>query len=132
MSRMKALIPALLALAASVPATSAFAQPEDGASRASITVMAPREEQVGRTSSGGKIRELTAQSVVYIDDLDLHTPAGRDELKARIKAAAEDTCKWLDGIYPLDTPVDEPHSCVHRAVMGTQSQVDAVLANYSG
>jgi UrcA family protein len=123
----------LLALAiagASIsPAGVAIAQPgatTDEADRAAITVVVPRPRQTDRSYTGIPIETLTAQSIVYIDDLNLRTEAGRSELNARVKAAAQSACDWLDELYPLAEPGNA--ECVSEAVRRAESQIDAALA----
>ncbi len=97
-----------------------------------ITVLAPRVEQVDTPNSLRTTRQLTASSLVYFDDLNLQTKAGREALYSRVKQAAQETCDWLDQIYPLDQPLTDDRECVRDAISNAQAQVDRALANYEG
>ena len=94
----------------------------------SIVVLAPRARENGKTYSGIPIETLSAQSVVYFDDLDLSTQAGREELGNRVEQAAETACGWIDEVYPLSTPIG-PDDCARDAVKRAQDQVDAAIAS---
>lgn len=102
-------------------------------SRASITVTAPRMRQTGRGTSGAPIQTITTQSVVYTDDLNLRTRAGKDELAARIDAAAREACAWLDEVYPMTNPATTtPQNCRADAVKQAQAQVTAAVTRAGG
>lgn len=114
-----------------MPLMPAYAQSQaqaDVDSRAAITVLAPRARTTERSpTTGAPIQTLTAQSIVYVDDLDLRTPAGRSEMKNRIEVAAKDACSWLDEVYPMATPPGTGE-CMREAVKRTDAQVQALLA----
>ena len=98
--------------------------------RSAITVTAPYKRQTERSSTtGAPIETMEAQSVVYYDDLDLGTEAGRDELSNRVNAAAEGACKWLDEVFPPNATTTPATSgdCKREAVKRAQAQVDAAL-----
>lgn len=122
---------ATLLTAVAVPAQPALAQ---GASeRPSITVLAPRARQTGRDSAtGAPIETLTAQSIVYTDDLNLATEAGRDQLDERIEVAAREACEWLDEVYPMSPTMTGTTAgdCVSEAVARTSDQVEEAVAAY--
>ena len=122
-----------IAMTAAIPHVPALAQGEaDRADSSAITVCAPRREQTRRSSSGvGTERVLTSSSSVYYDDLNLHTQWGRDQLDDRIKLAAEQTCDYLDSIYPLDSSRSETSDCVRKAVRDTRPQVYVAIASYT-
>lgn len=122
---------AAAATLASVPFRHAIAETgADTQTRAAITVMAPRVSSEESSDMIGKERTLTASSVVYIDDLNLRTPSGRDELENRVKTAARETCLWLDDVYPLGIEVTSERECINDAVESAQAQMDRALANY--
>lgn len=99
--------------------------------RSAITVLAPRvRESRERSASGFPIQTLTAQSVVYIDDLDLRTETGRSELSNRVNLAAKEACDWIDQVYPLAQPSDA--DCQRDAVKRAQDQVDSAIAKAGG
>ncbi len=133
MSRYTLIGGAAAAVLASVPFAGAGAQVDGAdANRAAITVLAPRVATEQDTDLVGQTRTLTASSIVYIDDLDLRSQAGRDELKDRVKLAAQETCEWLNEIYPLDGTQSAESDCVETAVAQTQPQIDQALAQYGG
>jgi UrcA family protein len=120
------------ALVGFVPSGAASAQAQETTApdtRPSITVMAPRSRETGKTYTGIPIETLTAQSRVYIDDLNLRTEAGRNELGDRVQAAARSACEWLDEVYPLSSKLTGDNECVKGAVARAQDQVDAAIAN---
>jgi len=104
----------------------------DADSRNAITVLAPRARTTERSgTTGAPIQTLTAQSIVYVDDLDLRTPAGRAEMKNRIEVAAKDACSWLDEVYPMAEPPGTGQ-CTSEAIKRTQDQVNTLIARYGG
>ncbi|GFM30685.1 UrcA family protein [Novosphingobium sp. PY1] len=118
------------AVASALPASNALAQEtsQDAVqNRAAITVVAPRARQTDRTYTGVPIETLTAQAVVYVDDLNLSTAAGKAKLDDRVAAAAKTACAWLDEVYPLATPIG-PDDCERDAIKRAKSQVDAAVA----
>lgn len=121
-----------LAAAGMLPQTipAASAQPVATDATGSITVLAPRVRQTGRSpTTGAPIETLTSQSIVNVADLNLRTPAGRDELAARISAAAGRACDWLNEVYPSGPTTTPPDSeCRAEAIKRAQSQVDAAIA----
>ncbi len=98
----------------------------DAETRASITVLAPRVRETNRTGSIFPEQIISTQSVVYIDDLDLTTASGRDELNDRIELAAKESCEWLDELYPLSTP--DADQCQREAVARAEDDVEAAIA----
>jgi UrcA family protein len=115
-----AAIAALIAVAPNAPAVA-----KDGAQNA-ITVTAPRVRREGRDSAGIPVQTVSIDALVDYSDLDLQTAAGRDQLQERVRAAAEDSCAWLDELYPLDDTTD-PADCVRRAVGTASSQIDEAI-----
>ncbi len=131
----RSIVAGSLALAAAglLPFTPSVAQSgsdPSASTRAAITVTAPRARQTGRTAYGAPIETLTAQSVVYIDDLNLRTEQGRDELSDRVELAAQRACKWLDEVYPFQKTTSDTE-CKLDAVKRAQAQVDAAIAQSS-
>ena len=123
-----------IAMTAAIPHVPALAQGEaDRADSSAITVYAPLREQTRRSSSGvGTERVLTSSSSVYYDDLNLHTQWGRDQLDDRIKLAAEQTCDYLEDLYPLDSSSTSSFECVKKAVRDARPQVYLAVANFDG
>lgn len=137
MSRMN-LIGAMATIAASaaplLPIT-VKAQTAEAADRAAITVTAPRARTTGRNpATGAPIQTITTQSLVYIDDLDLRTKAGRDVLDVRVAAAAKEACDWLNEVYPA-TPLSVPASqadCRTDAIRTAQAQIKDAITRSGG
>lgn len=107
-----------LAVAAAVIAPVApepvFAQ--DGAQ--DIVVTAPRHGK--RSSSGEPLETVTHATRVKISDLDLASPAGKQELDTRLHKAAQTSCRWLDAHYPV---VDKESDCENAAVADAKTRV---------
>ena len=125
MAAISACVVPLAAAAAQAPDSDAAAR-----TRPAITVIAPRARQTGRTYTGIPIETLSAQSVVYFDDLNLRTEDGQKELKDRVATAARESCKWLDEVYPLTKPIG-PDDCAMDAAKRAQDQVDAAIKDAS-
>ena len=120
MSRSIILGTAAATILAAAPLQTAIAQ-ADPPREPAITVFAPRI---------GKVRTLTTSSVVYADDLNLNTASGREALKQRVETAAEETCEWLNDLYPLDHPIGSERGCIEEAVEGAEEQMLAAIADY--
>ncbi|MFA7595827.1 MAG: UrcA family protein [Novosphingobium sp.] len=135
MSRSLVFLPLALAMSMTLPLLPAQAQSQaqaDADSRTAITVLAPRARTTERSgTTGAPIQTITTQSIVYVDDLDLRTPAGRAEMKNRIEVAAKDACSWLDEVYPMAEPPGTGQ-CTAEAIKRTQDQVNTLLASYGG
>jgi len=73
-----------------------------------VTVQASRvvEKQVGRTSSGIPIVDVSLSYGVSYAGLDLNTNAGVTELEKRVKDAAMKACTELSRQYPLSNQTD--------------------------
>jgi|GEM_PF-1287285 len=112
---------------AAIPLTPVLAEVQ--ASQAdpnSITVLAPYVESKKRDGTSTE-RRLTASSIVYIEDLNLRTAEGREELQERVQLAAEETCAWLDDLYPLDSTSNGRADCVRSAVRSAENQMQAAF-----
>lgn len=125
---------AAMVAAGFVPLAPAVVFAQTGAEetdRAAITVMAPRARQTGRSATGAPIMTLTAQSVVYYDDLNLRSEADRRRLSERVEAAAREACAWLDEVYPPSpTTSADARDCRADAVASAKEQVEAAIAGY--
>jgi UrcA family protein len=96
-----------------------------------IVVEAPIvRHQVGRTSIGVKIEVIELKRRVSYADLDLVKYADVNELKARIKTTAKESCEKLSDMFPLAEPTGGKgiRSCTDKAVAGTEEQVQAAIA----
>lgn len=115
--------------------TAAVAQPDRAglSSSSSITIDAPSKQRTGIDPfTGAPIDTLTASSTIYDGDLDLATPSGRDRLDHRVAVAAQDTCHWLDRVYPAapGSSLTTNGQCVREAIYGTSNQVHAAITDY--
>jgi UrcA family protein len=109
------------AAVAAVPSLPAQAQ---GAYDSTIVIEGPRVERRGGD------RVMTSSSLVYYDDLRLDTEFGRDQLRARVKDAARETCDMLEDAYPGSPSISAERRCVLNAVRGANTQVAAAIARY--
>ncbi len=73
-----------------------------------VTVQASRivEKQVGRTSSGLPIVDVSLSYGVSYKGLDLSTSAGVNELEKRVSDAAMKACEELSRQYPMSDTTD--------------------------
>jgi UrcA family protein len=104
-------------------AGNAFAQQQG--QLAPITVEASHQvqkKQVGMSYSGIPIEQVKLSRQVGYHDLNLGTPAGAAELEKRIKTTAEEACKQLRTLYPLDTWETDTRTCVADAVSNAMMQ----------
>ena len=130
-------IAGIVAATAFLAAPAALAQDNDnGAAPAAkiqmhheeVIVVAPRSyREVG--DHGGLVHEVKASGTVKFDDLDLSTPWGRSELKARIRVMASNLCGQLERQYPVG--VAGGSSCYEQAVNNGMHLADRVLADSS-
>ena len=119
-------IPVVAAAAVLLAVASAGAQESE-----QITIVAPhsiQHKQVGRTSSGIPIEQISLSHRVGYSDLDLTKPADVALLKKRVEAAAVQGCKELDKLYPLDNLSPSNTSCAKSARETAMQQVDAAVA----
>jgi UrcA family protein len=94
-----------------------------------IVVVAPRavtRTVVGRTSTGGKVEEISLTRHVPFADLDLSRHADVMELEKRVADVAKESCEQLAKLYPLSPP-DAP-DCVKAAQAGAKDQMDKAVA----
>jgi UrcA family protein len=124
--------------AASVIAVAAFSPQQAAMAQASgndtvgnpIVVSAPRLRQSDERTKGVHPRmQIVARALVDTGGLDLRTQAGRDALDARVEAAAEEVCAWIDEVYPpVGVGADLiDNDCEHQAVRRAQAQVQAAI-----
>jgi UrcA family protein len=126
MSRKHIMIFAGIALA--LAGGRAFSQ---GGSLPPITVQASHavtQKQVGMSYTGIPIEQVQLSRHVGFSDLDLSTPAGQAALEKRIKAVAEEACKQLKTLYPLEQWDTDNRTCVADAVQHAMEQAKAAAA----
>lgn len=108
----------ILAVAAAVlaPVAPEPVLAQDGAQ--DIVVTAPRHGK--RSPSGEPIETVAHSTRVKIGDLDLSSRAGQQQADARIRKAAQTSCRWLDAHYPV---VDKESDCEGAAVADAKSRL---------
>ena len=75
---------------------------------------------------GAPIENVSLSREVRYDDLDLTTPDGIHELRARIRFTAAQECRQLDTMYPI--AADDSPPCYRTAVEGAMEQADNAIA----
>ncbi len=94
-----------------------------------VTVQASRnieKHQVGRTSSGVPIVDISLSYGVSYAGLDLVSHAGVMELEKRVKDAAAQACQELNRQYPIDA--DKTADCTKAATDNAMVKVREVTA----
>ena len=94
-----------------------------------IVVVAPRavtRTVVGRTSTGGKVEEISLTRHVPFADLDLSRHADVMELEERVDDVAKEACAQLAAVFPLSDR--KSPDCVKDAVGKAMPQVHAAVA----
>lgn len=114
---------AMVALIGAAVGVGAVAQEKEG-----ITVTASRapEVKVVEPERGSIMQTVSLSYGVTYSDLDLNTTEGKQQLKARVRQAAEDACEELDRQYPMAEP--KGARCVGAAVDGAKDQVRTAVA----
>jgi UrcA family protein len=93
-----------------------------------VIVIAPRS-YIEKGDHGGPVRTISVSGKVAFHDLDLSTPWGRTELKARVRVMASNLCGQLERRYPVG--VEGGPSCYEQAVNSGMHLADQVLADSS-
>jgi UrcA family protein len=91
-----------------------------------VTVYAPHR-YVRQPTTGARVRLDTISMRVPLGDLDLSTPGGAREAKARIVEAAKDVCDEVQQVY--SNGVEIPGGCYANAVREALAQTQR-LAGY--
>lgn len=118
---------ALLVAAVLATSGSAAAQPVDTAKELEIVVEAPRSTPiVGERSpyTGAPIVVTTVRIPALYGDLDLANPDDAARLFKRLDRVANDACRQLDHLFPLNPDAD----CVNRAVAGATVTAKSLIA----
>src|SRR5271156_5013793 len=116
-------------IALAIVGSTSFAQ--GNTSLPPITVQASHgvtQKQVGMTYTGIPIEQVQLSRQVGYSDLDLSTPAGQAALEKRIKAVAQEACKQLKTLYPLEQWDTDNRTCVADAVQKAMEQAKAAAA----
>jgi UrcA family protein len=116
-------------IALAIVGSSAFAQ--DSNSLAPITVQASHgvtQKQVGMSYTGIPIEQVQLSRQVGYSDLNLSTPAGRAALDKRITTVAQEACKQLQTLYPLEQWDTGNRTCVADAVEHAMQQAQSAAA----
>jgi UrcA family protein len=87
-----------------------------------------------RDENGIPTERVYASRVVAIDDLDLSTDWGVDELHNRVAHAASDACEQLDNQWPQGlNPIDSNDGdCKARAIRHAMAEAPITDPNYDG
>jgi UrcA family protein len=113
---MKSVVLAALGLTLAASAASAQSYgpvtPPSGSNEV-VTVTAPKPHQRQRSTIGAPIVNVSLSREVRFDDLDLTTPTGARELRARVRHTAKVLCDQLDQQYL--TTQDDGQGCVSTA-----------------
>ena len=81
---------------------------------------------IGMSSSGLPLEEVTVTHRVSYADLNLATQAGAAELQRRVKETARAACKQLDELYPLESK--NARQCMKAAIAKASPQVENAIA----
>lgn len=102
---------------------AALAQPVE-----EITIIAPHQvhrKNVGKTTIGAPIEEISLTHHVGYNDLNLTKPEDVETLKTRITDMAKEGCEELDELFPLDKDIDKNRQCVRDATSQAMAQISA-------
>ncbi|MEW9854785.1 UrcA family protein [Novosphingobium sp. M1R2S20] len=92
-----------------------------------IVVTAPRALPLPAERSpytGAPIATASVAIPVLYEDLDLGTERDRERLMTRIDRVAQDACRQLDRMFPLNPDAD----CVRNATSAAKSAANAMLS----
>lgn len=127
-------VKAIVALAAfSGVHTPSIAQTTEAPEDSDIVVEAPRpvplpapaEPDAERAPySGAPVVITTVRLPVLYSDLDLRNPADAERLNTRIDRIAEDACKYLDRLYPLNSDPE----CFNKSVAKAKQAAKEAIA----
>ena len=81
---------------------------------------------VGYSTSGVPLEQVTITHRVSYADLDLKTEAGARALKRRVKETARLACKQLDDLYPLEEK--NAPECTRETIAKASLQVENAIA----
>jgi UrcA family protein len=81
---------------------------------------------VGHTSLGAPIERMAVDYHVSYADLDLSKDADVQKLHGRVEAAAQNACRQLDELYPLEAP--NWRACTQAAINGASPQVQTAVS----
>lgn len=115
--------PVAAMVAITMVAGAAFAQQRSQLSPITVEASHPvQKKQVGVSYAGIPIEQVKLSRQVGYDDLNLGTPAGAAALEKRIKITAEEACKQLRTLYPLESWDSDNATCVEDAVNSAMRQ----------
>ena len=112
---------ALTVLAALAVAVSAYAAPLE-----TVVVTGSRgltQKEVGKTSSGLPIEEISLSYTVKIADLDPNSAAGLAEIEKRVTAAAKAACSEIDRLALGNPTSPSDAACVKKAVDAAMAKI---------
>ena len=112
---------ALAVLAALAVGVSAYAAPLE-----TVVVTGSRgltQKEVGKTSSGLPIEEVSLSYTVRIADLDPNSDAGLAEIERRVTAAAKAACAEIDRLALGNPTNPSDDACVKKAVGAAMAKI---------
>jgi UrcA family protein len=88
-----------------------------------------RNDTTTRLGGGAATEVIELNRYVSFADLDLGNQADEDKLDARIEAVANESCKKLSEMFPLDrSDMIEMDLCVKRAIAGANELKEIAIA----
>ena len=127
-------IPATVALAFALASGAALAQTTDS-QEVMIRGMPVLQTTEGHSRTGIENQRLQLSQNISYADLNLGTPAGQDELEARVRDAANSVCARLGEADPDPTVMAQQQdqtNCVNDAVDDAMTQVRQAIASSAG
>ena len=79
--------------------------------------------------TGIPVEEVSLSCHVGFRDLDLTTPAGKDELDKRIKAVATEACNQIQKLYSLEQWDTDTRTCIVDAIKDAMAQEQTIFAS---
>ena len=122
-------IPATVALAFALSGAAVFAQ--DSSSQEVKIQSTPVVTTDGYSRTGIQDQRMQLSRNISFADLNIATPAGADELKARVRDAANMICERLGNADPDSTAIaqqEDQNNCVNGAVDDAMTQVRRAMA----
>jgi UrcA family protein len=114
-------ITAFAVVAALAVGVSAYAEPLE-----TVIVTGSRgltHQEVGKTSSGLPIQEVSLSYTVRVADLDPNSDAGLAEIEKRVSAAAKAACAEIDRLALGNPTSPSDDACVKKAVDAAMAKI---------
>ena len=91
-----------------------------------VTVTAPAQKTIGRSTTGAPIEEVSASERIQYRATMLETNSGMALLEDKIAQEAKRLCKEVE--TPGSVPTETEQACVKRAVSGAKQQIAVAAA----